>query len=51
MANELQDAENEILFCEFSDEALEIQATGVCETTLGNITLYYCTSLYFCPGP
>jgi hypothetical protein len=41
----------EILFCEFSDEALEVQANKPRETTIGNITLYYCTALYFCPGP
>jgi hypothetical protein len=40
-----------MLYCEFSGEALEIQAVGVRENPIGNITLYYCTALYFCPGP
>jgi hypothetical protein len=35
---------------EFPDEALEI-AAGTGGEKVGNITLYYCTALYFCPGP
>ena len=45
----LSEADHEMLYCEISDEALEIQARR--ETATGNITLYYCTALYFCPGP
>ena len=40
----------ENLSYEFSDEALEIAARGG-KKVAGNITLYYCTALYFCPGP
>ena len=38
------------LVYEFPDETLEIAAGG---EKAGNITLYYyyCTALYFCPGP
>jgi hypothetical protein len=45
-------AEVENLSYEFSDEALEIAATGG-EKVAGNITLYYyyCTALYFCSAP
>jgi hypothetical protein len=42
--------ELEKLSYEFPDEALEIAAVMGGEK-VGNITLYYCTGLYFCPGP
>jgi len=40
-----------MLCYEFSDKALEIEAANGREKRTGNITLYYCTALYFCPGP
>lgn len=36
---------------EISDEALEIAAASSADKALANITMYYCTALYFCPGP
>jgi hypothetical protein len=36
---------------EISDEALEIAATNSADKAWANITMYYCTALYFCPGP
>ena len=44
--------ELEILGYDFADEALELAATASTDKA-GNITLYYyyCTALYFCPGP
>jgi len=46
----LDQVELEVLCYEFSNEALEIAATGGGKV-VGNITLYYCTALYLCPGP
>jgi hypothetical protein len=43
-------AENEILAYEVSDEALETEA-GIGRKMVGNYTLYYCTALSLCPGP
>jgi len=45
-----KEADHELLYCEFPDEALET-AAGVRENPIGNITMYFCTALYFCPGP
>ena len=42
--------ELEMLSYELADEALEIAAIADGKQ-VGNITLYYCTALYFCPGP
>jgi hypothetical protein len=36
---------------EISDEALEIAAANSADKASANITMYYCTALYFCPGP
>jgi hypothetical protein len=36
---------------EISDEALEIAAANSADKAWANITMYYCTALYFCPGP
>jgi hypothetical protein len=36
---------------EISDEALEIAAANRADKAAANITMYYCTALYFCPGP
>ena len=47
----LDQADVEILCYEFSDEVLEFEAALGREKGLGNITLWYCTALYFCPGP
>lgn len=41
--------ELEILSEQFPDEALERVAVARADTD--KITLYYCTALYFCPGP
>src|SRR5262249_33301237 len=48
----IDQTELENLSYEFSDEALEIAATGG-EKPCGNVTLYYyyCTAVYFCPAP
>ena len=46
----IDQAELETLSGEFADEAFEIAALAGSEN-VGNITLYYCTALYFCPGP
>jgi hypothetical protein len=44
----LDQAEEEILAHQISDEALEMAAG--CETA-ANYTLYFCTALDLCPGP
>jgi hypothetical protein len=36
---------------DISDEALEIAAANSADKASANITMYYCTALYFCPGP
>jgi hypothetical protein len=36
---------------EISDEALEIAAANSADQASANITMFYCTALYFCPGP
>jgi hypothetical protein len=43
----------EVLCHEFSDEALEIQAVPERDQPMRNTTLYYyyCTAVFFCPGP
>jgi len=46
----IDQAELEMLSDEFADETLEVAAVAGCEK-VGKITLYYCTALYFCPGP
>ena len=45
---ELDQAEEEILAQQFSDEALEMAAGS---ETAANYTLYFCTALDLCPGP
>jgi hypothetical protein len=49
----LDQVELELLCHEFSDEALEIQATSKGDQPMRNTTLYYmyCTAVFFCPGP
>jgi hypothetical protein len=42
--------ELEMLSEQFPDEALESAVTA-CAEKKDKITLYYCTALYFCPGP
>jgi len=48
----IDQTERKDLSYEFSDEALEIAATGG-EKVARNITLYYnyCTAVFFCPAP
>ena len=43
----LDQAEEEILTHQISDEALETAGSG----TAANYTLYFCTALDLCPGP
>jgi hypothetical protein len=45
---ELDQAEEEILTHQISDEALEMAAGS---ETAANYTLVYCTALDLCPGP
>jgi hypothetical protein len=49
----LDQVELEVLCHEFSDEALEIQAVPERDQPMRNTTLYYyyCTAVFFCPGP
>jgi hypothetical protein len=43
----LDQADEEILTHQISDEALETSGSG----TAANYTLYFCTALDLCPGP
>jgi len=43
----LDQADEEILTHQISDEALETAGSG----TAANYTLYFCTALDLCPGP
>ena len=45
----LNHAEEAILACQVSDEALE--AAGTEGEKAANYTLFYCTALDLCPGP
>jgi hypothetical protein len=47
-ADRADQTEEMILAYEVSDEALE---TAAGNAIAGHLTLYYCTALYFCPGP
>jgi hypothetical protein len=42
--------ELQMLTEQFSDDALEIAAAARSDE-VDRITLYFCTALYFCPGP
>jgi hypothetical protein len=46
----LDRTELEMLSEQFPDQALENAATTRADEA-DKITLYYCTALYFCPGP
>jgi hypothetical protein len=47
----LDQVEFEVFCYEFSDDVLEDEAATGGGKVVGNITLYYCTALYLCPGP
>jgi hypothetical protein len=49
MENNCDQAELAPFDYEISDESLEIAAAS--DADKSNITLWYCTALYFCPGP
>lgn len=49
MTIELDQNEEDVLIYEISDELLE--TAYIRNETAGNITLWVCTALYYCPGP
>jgi hypothetical protein len=51
MENNCDQTEFVAFWSSISDEALEIAAANRADKAAANITMYYCTALYFCPGP